>query len=80
MFISILPLLLAVTPALAAGGDGNWAAAYSKATAALAKLSAAQKIQMVTGQGWQKGPCVGTTAAVSTIGYPQLCLQDGPLG
>jgi beta-glucosidase len=34
----------------------------------------------VTGVGWQKGPCVGNTAAVSSIGYPSLCLQDGPLG
>jgi beta-glucosidase len=63
-----------------ASGDGDWAAAYSKATTALAKLSQQDKVNMVTGQGWMKGPCVGTTAAVSSIGYPQLCLQDGPLG
>lgn len=63
-----------------APGDGDWAAAYAKATTALAKISQQDKVNMVTGQGWQKGPCVGTTAAVSSIGYPQLCLQDGPLG
>jgi beta-glucosidase len=27
-----------------------------------------------------KGPCVGNLAAISAIGFPQLCLQDGPLG
>jgi beta-glucosidase len=35
---------------------------------------------MVTGVGWNKGPCVGNTPAVGSISYPQLCLQDGPLG
>jgi beta-glucosidase len=69
-----------VTSEIRAAGDGDWASAYSKATTALAKLSNQDKVNMVTGQGWQKGPCVGTTAAVSSIGYPQLCLQDGPLG
>jgi beta-glucosidase len=29
--------------------------------------------------GWQKGPCIGNTTPVSKIGYPSLCLQDGPL-
>jgi beta-glucosidase-like glycosyl hydrolase len=26
------------------------------------------------------GNCVGNTKAVSSIGYPSLCLMDGPLG
>ncbi|KAI0164574.1 glycoside hydrolase family 3 protein [Xylariaceae sp. FL1272] len=58
----------------------DWAAAYTKANAALAKLSASDKINIVTGVGWNKGPCVGNTPAISSVGYPQLCLQDGPLG
>ncbi|KAK5111353.1 hypothetical protein LTR62_005193 [Meristemomyces frigidus] len=57
-----------------------WAAAYSKAQTALAKLANGDKINIVTGQGWERGPCVGTTTPVSKINYPQLCLQDGPLG
>ncbi|KAG9189341.1 beta-glucosidase [Alternaria panax] len=59
---------------------GNWDDAYTKATAALAKLSQNEKIGIVTGVGWQKGPCVGNTKAAGSIGYPSLCLQDGPLG
>ncbi|KAH7408490.1 beta-glucosidase 1 precursor [Phaeosphaeria sp. MPI-PUGE-AT-0046c] len=59
---------------------GSWDDAYTKATAALAKLSASEKIGIVTGVGWQKGPCVGNTKAASSIGYPALCLQDGPVG
>ncbi|KAH6661054.1 beta-glucosidase 1 [Truncatella angustata] len=58
----------------------SWSAAYEKANAALAKLSLTDKINIVSGIGWDKGPCVGNTAAISSISYPQLCLQDGPLG
>lgn len=72
-------------PAESAAGESNiaaadWAAAYTKADAALAKLSSNDKINIVTGVGWSKGPCVGNTVAVSSISYPQLCIQDGPLG
>ncbi|KAM3074898.1 hypothetical protein ACMFMG_008308 [Clarireedia jacksonii] len=77
----ILPILsVLVTTASAAQGDGDWVAAYAKATAALAKLTNANKVTLVTGVGWEKGPCVGNTAAISSIGWPQFCLQDGPLG
>jgi beta-glucosidase len=54
---------------------GTWDAAYTKATAALAKLSQSDKIGIVTGVGWSKGPCVGNTKEAGSIGYPSLCLQ-----
>ncbi|KAL1855307.1 glycoside hydrolase 3 [Diaporthe australafricana] len=66
------------TPALAQTFD--WSAAYTKANASLAKLSLQDKVNIVTGVGWDKGPCVGNTPAISSINYPQLCLQDSPLG
>jgi len=53
----------------------SWDEAYTKATAALAKLSQNDKIGIVTGVGWQGGNCVGNTKAASSIGYPSLCLQ-----
>jgi beta-glucosidase len=53
----------------------TWDEAYTKATAALAKLSANEKIGVVTGVGWQGGNCVGNTKASGSIGYPSLCLQ-----
>ncbi|PSS05280.1 glycoside hydrolase family 3 protein [Coniella lustricola] len=58
----------------------DWTTAYSKATASLAQLSLQDKINIVTGVGWNDGPCVGNTAAVPSIDYPELCLQDSPLG
>ncbi|KAI9686472.1 MAG: hypothetical protein M1820_010608 [Bogoriella megaspora] len=61
-------------------GTGSWASAYTKANASLAKLTQSQKVGIVTGIGWEKGPCVGNVQAVSSIGFPSLCLQDSPLG
>jgi len=80
MHLLSLSLLALSTPVFSAAGDGDWAAAYTKAKAALAKISNQDKVNMVTGTGWEKGPCVGNTKAVSSINYPALCLQDGPLG
>ncbi|KAI0875895.1 glycoside hydrolase family 3 protein [Hypoxylon argillaceum] len=74
-------LSVASTATAASAADpAAWEAAYTKANAALAKLSANDKINIVTGVGWNKGPCVGNTPAIGSIGYPQLCIQDGPLG
>ena len=58
---------------------GTWDDAYTKATAALAKLSQNDKIGIVSGVGWQQGNCVGNTKAASSIGYPSLCLQGKQL-
>ena len=56
------------------------AAAYTKAMTALSTLNNTEKVNIVTGSGWEKGPCVGNTGAVPSIGFPALCLQDSPLG
>ncbi|CAJ2512525.1 Uu.00g055400.m01.CDS01 [Anthostomella pinea] len=69
-----------VDSAAAAAATITWDAAYTKANTALAKLSQADKVNIVTGVGWNKGPCVGNTPAISSISYPELCLQDSPLG
>jgi len=58
----------------------DWAAAYQKASAAVAKISTQDKVNIVSGIGWNKGPCIGNTGSVNSIGFPALCLHDGPLG
>ncbi|KAH9846046.1 beta-glucosidase [Lenzites betulinus] len=59
----------------------EWAAAYSKAKAAVAKLSLTDKVNLGTGVQWQKGACVGNTPAISSLpGFGGLCLQDSPVG
>ncbi|KAI1358193.1 glycoside hydrolase superfamily [Xylaria arbuscula] len=86
-FQSLAAALSAASAAIAVPTDASlekraltWDEAYAKANASLAKLSSSDKINLVTGVGWGKGACVGNTPAVSSIGYPSLCLQDGPLG
>ncbi|KAK8173698.1 putative beta-glucosidase L [Phyllosticta citrichinensis] len=69
--------------ALALLGDAavlDWTTSYAKASSALQGLTVEEKVGIVTGIGWQKGPCVGNTSPVPKIGLPSLCLQDGPLG
>lgn len=59
----------------------DWDSAYTQARAALSRLSLSEKVGIVTGVGWNPGgECVGNTHPASSIGYPSLCLQDGPLG
>lgn len=64
---------------LAAGQAITWDEAYQKAATDLAALSQSEKVGIVTGVTWMKGPCVGNTYKPESISYPSLCLQDGPL-
>jgi beta-glucosidase len=59
-----------------ATGSGGWDEAFSKAQQFVAKLTIEEKADMVTGQ---PGPCVGNIVAIPRLGFPGLCLQDGPL-
>ncbi|KAL3433257.1 putative beta-glucosidase L [Aspergillus tetrazonus] len=64
---------------LATGQGLTWDEAYTKATSDLSLLSQEEKVGIVTGVTWQGGPCVGNTYEPTSIPYPSLCLQDGPL-
>ncbi|KXN89831.1 putative beta-glucosidase L, partial [Leucoagaricus sp. SymC.cos] len=60
--------------------SSEWTTAYTKAQAAVTKLSLQDKVNLGTGIGWMKGACVGNTPSISSISFPGLCLEDGPLG
>lgn len=47
-----------------------------KAKAFVSELTLEEKSGMVTGT---PGPCVGNIVAIPRLGFPGLCLQDGPL-
>ena len=66
-------------PAPRGGSDPAWVAAYQKAAKLVGKMSLLEKVNVTSGTGWQMGPCVGNTGTTS-VGFPSLCLQDGPLG
>ncbi|PSS00679.1 beta-glucosidase-related glycosidase [Coniella lustricola] len=65
-----------VYPSPNATGVGGWSDALAKAQAFVNELTLAEKSQMVTGV---PGPCVGNILAIDRLGFPGLCLQDGPL-
>ena len=44
------------------------------------KMTLVEKVNITTGTGWSQDLCVGNTAPANSVGFPPLCLQDGPLG
>ncbi|OJD10378.1 hypothetical protein AJ78_08586 [Emergomyces pasteurianus Ep9510] len=67
-------------PSPRGGTAGRWAESYEKAQELVAKMSLVEKVNITTGVGWQMGLCVGNTGPATSVGFPSLCLQDGPLG
>ncbi|EIN07941.1 glycoside hydrolase family 3 protein [Punctularia strigosozonata HHB-11173 SS5] len=61
-------------------GNSQWDDAYTKAQAAVAKLSQSDKVSLATGTGEFGGNCTGNIGPISSIGFPGLCLEDSPLG
>ncbi|KIW73191.1 hypothetical protein, variant [Phialophora macrospora] len=61
-------------------GAGDWAAAYEKARTFVSGLTLMEKVNLTTGTGWESDRCVGNTGSIPRIGFPSLCMQDGPLG
>lgn len=58
----------------------TWEDAHQKAATTLEGLTNEDKAAITSGSGWMSGPCVGNTGEIPSIGFPALCLQDGPLG
>ncbi|KAI3322991.1 glycoside hydrolase family 3 protein [Xylariaceae sp. AK1471] len=67
-------------PAPYGGWDDSWSAAYSKAVALVSQMTIAEKVNITGGTGLYMGRCVGNSGSVPRLGFPNLCLQDGPLG
>jgi beta-glucosidase len=67
-------------PSPQGGTASKWKESYTKAAAMVGQMTIIEKVNITTGTGWAMGMCVGNTAAVDRLGFPSLCLQDGPLG
>ncbi|RKU39899.1 hypothetical protein DL546_001793 [Coniochaeta pulveracea] len=46
----------------------------------VSRMTLAEKVNVTTGTGWMMGLAVGTNGPAVHVGFPQLQLQDGPLG
>ncbi|KAI1626958.1 beta-glucosidase [Exophiala viscosa] len=57
-----------------------WQESYDKARSMVERMSLVEKVNITTGTGWSMDLCVGNTAPAVNVGFPGLCLQDGPLG
>ncbi|KAI1816713.1 glycoside hydrolase family 3 protein [Poronia punctata] len=63
------------------GWDDEWSDAYDKAAALVSEMTLAEKVNVTAGTGlFMVRRCVGNTGSVPRLGFPSLCLQDGPLG
>jgi beta-glucosidase len=58
----------------------SWASSYEKAAKMVSRMTLAEKVNITTGTGWEMGLAVGTNGPAVHVGFPQLQLQDGPLG
>ncbi|KAL9088881.1 MAG: hypothetical protein Q9159_002845 [Coniocarpon cinnabarinum] len=67
-------------PSPRGGTMPRWEAAYEKAWDMVRNMTLAEKVNITTGTGWMMGLCVGNTGPAMDVGFPSLCLQDGPLG
>ncbi|KAI1422197.1 beta-glucosidase-like protein [Xylaria sp. FL1777] len=70
-------------PAPYGGWVDEWGDAYDKAVALVSRMTVAEKVNITAGTGIYMlsiGRCVGNTGSADRVGFPQLCLQDGPLG
>ena len=62
------------------GTHESWTDSYSKAADMVSRMSLPEKVNVTTGVGWASDLCVGNTGPAENVGFPSLCLQDGPLG
>lgn len=67
-------------PSPRGGTVKSWEESYKKAADLVQQMTLVEMVNITTGTGWEMGPCVGNTGPVSRLGFPSLCLQDGPLG
>ncbi|KAL8915894.1 MAG: hypothetical protein Q9172_006580 [Xanthocarpia lactea] len=62
------------------GTVDSWKESYKKAAAMVQNMTLVEKVNVTSGTGWSQDLCVGNTAPANGVGFPALCLQDGPLG
>lgn len=67
-------------PTPVGGTVSSWEKSYDLAKKMVERMSLVEKVNITTGTGWAMDLCVGNTGPATEVGFPSLCLQDGPLG
>ncbi|PIB01148.1 Beta-glucosidase cel3A [Cercospora beticola] len=68
-----------VYPSPEGRGDGNWTEAYEKARDTVSQMTDAEKNNITIPSSDTRG-CTGFTGTVERLGFPGICLNDGPSG
>ncbi|XP_014550271.1 glycoside hydrolase family 3 protein [Bipolaris victoriae FI3] len=67
-------------PTPQATGLGDWADAYQQASAIVDQMTIEEKVSVVSGQTSTTNGCVGQIPGVPRLGFPGICVVDGPNG
>ncbi|OJJ85358.1 uncharacterized protein ASPGLDRAFT_73965 [Aspergillus glaucus CBS 516.65] len=69
-----------VYPSPEMSGIGGWDEALSKAQAMVSQMSLEEKVNITGGYGSKTTGCSGNVPAIDRVGFPGMCVQDGPAG
>ena len=69
-----------VYPSPEMSGAGGWNEAFSKAQALVLQMTLEEKISLTGGYPNETSGCGGNIPAITRLGFPGMCLQDGPHG
>ena len=69
-----------VYPTPSMTGVGGWGDALFKAQDLVARMSLEEKISLTGGVMDDNSGCGGNIPAINRLGFPGMCLQDGPNG
>ncbi|KAF3062794.1 putative beta-glucosidase F [Daldinia childiae] len=62
------------------GWADDWSESYEKAIKLVSQMTLAEKVNITAGTGLFMAVVCGNTGSIPRLGFPELCLQDGPLG
>lgn len=69
-----------VYPSPAGTGAGDWATAFKKAQALVAKMTTQEKVNLTAGSTSNPTGCSGYISGAASVGFPGLCLSDAGNG
>ncbi|RKK66573.1 putative beta-glucosidase M [Fusarium oxysporum] len=61
-------------------GLGNWSRAYEQASALVSQMTMDEKVSVASGQTTKSNGCNGMIPGVPRLGFPGICVNDGPSG